>query len=111
MLGSMHAHGFQLAIDDFGVGYSSLSLLSFLPVDTLKIDRSFVEDMLNVPRQASIVRAIIALARGLGLEVVAEGVETAEQADALHREGCDLIQGYHFARPMPADEFARRLGG
>ena len=59
MLGSMHAHGFQLAIDDFGVGYSSLSLLSFLPVDTLKIDRSFVEDMLNVPRQASIVRAII----------------------------------------------------
>jgi EAL domain-containing protein (putative c-di-GMP-specific phosphodiesterase class I) len=107
----MHEHGFQLAIDDFGTGYSSLSTLSFLPLDTLKIDRAFIENMLSVPRQASIVRAIIALARGLGLKVVAEGVETPEQADALRREGCDLMQGYHFARPLPADEFANWLGG
>ncbi len=110
-LRAMHEHGFQLAIDDFGMGYSSLSTLSFLPLDTLKIDRAFIKDMLSVPRQASIVRAIIALARGLGLKVVAEGVETPEQAEALHREACDLMQGYYFARPLPADEFARRLGG
>ncbi len=111
MLQAMHEHGFQLAIDDFGMGYSSLSTLSFLPLHTIKIDRAFIANMLSVPRQAAIVRAIIALARGLGLTVVAEGVETAEQADALRREGCDLMQGYHFAPPLEADEFARRLGG
>ena len=111
MLQAMHAHGFQLAIDDFGMGYSSLSTLSFLPLHTIKIDRAFIANMLSVPRQAAIVRAIIALARGLGLTVVAEGVETAEQADALRREGCDLMQGYHFAPPLEADEFARRLRG
>ena len=104
-LRAMHEHGFQLAIDDFGTGYSSLSTLSFLPLDTLKIDRAFIENMLSVPRQASIVRAIIALARGLDLKVVAEGVETPEQAEALRREGCDLMQGYYFARPMPVDDF------
>ena len=91
------------------MGYSSLSQLSFLPLDTLKIDRAFIQDMLSVPRQAAIVRGIIALAKGLGLEVVAEGVETLEQAEALRREGCDLVQGYLYARPLPADEFARRL--
>ena len=111
MLQAMHEHGFQLAIDDFGMGYSSLSTLSFLPLHTIKIDRAFIANMLSVPRQASIVRAIIALARGLGLTVVAEGVETAQQADALRREGCDLMQGYHFAPPLEADAFARRLGG
>jgi len=110
-LQAMHEQGFQLAIDDFGMGYSSLSTLSFLPLHTIKIDRAFIANMLSVPRQAAIVRAIIALARGLGLTVVAEGVETAEQADALRREGCDLMQSYHFAPPLEADEFARRLRG
>ncbi len=109
VLRDMHEYGFRLALDDFGMGYSSLSQLSFLPLDTLKIDRAFIQDMLGVPRQAAVVRGIIALAKGLGLEVVAEGVETIEQAEVLRHEGCDLVQGYLYARPLPADEFARRL--
>jgi EAL domain-containing protein (putative c-di-GMP-specific phosphodiesterase class I) len=109
MLRHMHEHGFRLAIDDFGMGYSSLSQLSFLPLDTLKIDRAFTQGMLEVPRQAAVVRGIIALAKGLGLSVVAEGVETPAQAAALRDEGCDLMQGFHFARPLAAADFARRL--
>jgi diguanylate cyclase (GGDEF)-like protein len=107
----MHERGFRLAIDDFGMGYSSLSQLSFLPLDTLKIDRAFIQDMLEVPRQAAVVRGIIALAKGLGLSVVAEGVETPDQATALRDEGCDLMQGFHFARPLTAADFADRLAG
>ena len=111
MLRHMHERGFRLAIDDFGMGYSSLSQLSFLPLDTLKIDRVFTQGMLEVPRQAAVVRGIIALAKGLGLSVVAEGVETPAQAAALRAEGCDLMQGFHFDRPLAAADFARRLAG
>ncbi len=108
-LANIHERGFLLSIDDFGTGFSSLRHLSFLPLDTLKIDRAFIENMLEIPRQAAVVRGIVALAKSLGLRVVAEGVETHEQASALKREGCDLMQGFHYARPMSADAFALRL--
>lgn len=97
--------GFHLAIDDFGTGYSSLSYLRSLPVNVLKIDKSFVDDLTrNTPNQA-IVRAIIALAKNLNLVTLAEGVEYEEQVDFLHREGVDLIQGYFYSPPVDAETF------
>jgi diguanylate cyclase (GGDEF)-like protein len=96
------ARGMRLALDDFGTGYSSLSYLKRFPLDTLKIDRSFIRDVTSNPDDASIVLAIINLARGLKMRVVAEGVETAAQISLLHGQGCDEVQGYYIARPMPA---------
>jgi len=97
--------GIAIAIDDFGTGYSSLSYLKRLPVDTLKIDQSFVSGIASDAHDAELVRTIIGMAHGFKLEVVAEGVETAEQLDFLRMQGCDLIQGYLYARPMPASDF------
>lgn len=94
---------FQLHIDDFGTGYSSLSYLHRLPVDSLKIDRSFVEDLALDPENREIVGAIVSLAHALDLEVIAEGVETEAQAAELVALGCDFGQGFHFGRPMTAD--------
>jgi diguanylate cyclase (GGDEF)-like protein/PAS domain S-box-containing protein len=96
--------GFRLSIDDFGTGYSSLFYLSRLPVAELKIDRSFVGRMLDHPTDAVIVQSTIDLAHNLGLKVVAEGIETAAIRDRLAELGCDLGQGYHIGRPMPAEE-------
>ena len=96
--------GIRVAIDDFGTGHSSLSYLTRLPIDVLKIDRTFVLPLPHSQQDAEVVRAIIALARSLGLEVVAEGVETAEQQAFLLEQGCTLAQGYHFARPLPANQ-------
>ncbi len=95
--------GASLAIDDYGTGFSSLAYLKLLPVASLKIDRSFVIDMLDDENDAIIVRSTIELAHNLGLEVVAEGVENAEVLDLLRAQGCDAAQGYHIARPMPLD--------
>ncbi|MQM38902.1 hypothetical protein KBTX_02923 [wastewater metagenome] len=99
--------GFTLCIDDFGTGYSSLAYLKRFPVDMLKIDLSFVRDMLVSESDHAIVATIIAMARNLGLTTLAEGVEEAEQARALASLGCEFAQGYYYGRPMPADEFAR----
>jgi diguanylate cyclase (GGDEF)-like protein len=95
--------GVRMSIDDFGTGYSSLSRLRSLPVDELKIDRSFVHEIRNAEDEAPLVSAIIAMAHGLGLKVVGEGVETAEQLDFLLRDGCDRVQGYLLGRPAPAE--------
>ena len=102
--------GLAIAIDDFGTGYSSLAYLSRLPVGTLKIDRSFVKDMLKDPVATSIVQAIIGLAHSLRLEVVAEGVETEEQANMLRLLRCDLMQGYLCSKPLPTAELEKLLG-
>jgi EAL domain-containing protein (putative c-di-GMP-specific phosphodiesterase class I) len=94
--------GVRVAMDDFGTGYSSLHRLAVLPVDTLKIDRSFVAGLGRLERDAAVVDAIVALAHGLGLEVVAEGVETDEQRRALLERGCEQAQGFLFTEPLPA---------
>jgi EAL domain-containing protein (putative c-di-GMP-specific phosphodiesterase class I) len=96
--------GVEISIDDFGTGYSSLAYLTNMPISELKIDRSFVRELGLAPKSSDIVTAIIALARSLGLRVVAEGVETRRQMDVLHRLGCRLMQGFLFSRPLPAEE-------
>ncbi len=96
--------GVRLALDDFGTGYSSLAYLTQLPIDTLKIDRSFVDKLGESGQSRAVVRSITALAQALGLSTVAEGVETREQLDSLRALGCDEVQGYFYGRPMPADD-------
>lgn len=108
ILAQLREMGIRVAVDDFGTGYSSLAYLRRLAVNTLKIDRSFVGE-LNEGQGVAIVKAVIGLAHSLGLEVVAEGVETAAQLEALREQGCDLIQGYLFARPMSSRALAQSL--
>jgi EAL domain-containing protein (putative c-di-GMP-specific phosphodiesterase class I) len=105
----LHALGFELFLDDFGTGFSSLSYLADLPVQVLKIDHGFTSHMMHDRRAASIVRAIIGLAHELGLTVVAEGTADRATWDALQALGCDVAQGYFVARPFPADEMGRWL--
>ena len=109
VLQQLKSMGVQLAIDDFGTGYSSLSYLQRLPVNRVKIDQSFVRELLSLVQPVPIVRAIIAMAHSLQLEVLAEGVEQESQRSILMAEGCDQAQGYFFGRPMPAAEFERLL--
>jgi len=101
--------GIQLAIDDFGTGYSSMSYLKTFPVRALKVDRSFVRGLPQNPEDAAITRAIIAMARSLKMEVVAEGIETQEQNDFLRANGCDKSQGYLYGRPCPAAQIGQML--
>ena len=108
-LTGLHELGVRLAIDDYGTGYSSMAYLKRLPVDELKVDRSFVLNMTASDNDAILVRSAIDLGHNLGLTVVAEGVETDEHVKALRHLGCDIAQGYHFARPMPADDVVEWL--
>jgi diguanylate cyclase (GGDEF)-like protein/PAS domain S-box-containing protein len=103
-LRTLSAEGVTIALDDFGTGYASLSHLKRFPVDAIKIDRTFVSGLEADAGDAAIVRALLSLGRNLGIEVVAEGVETAFQATLLQRMSCDLVQGYHFGRPIPAED-------
>lgn len=101
--------GVTISIDDFGTGYSSLSYLRHFPIDVIKIDRSFVKDIGDDPKEAVIANAIIQLAHSLGCRVLAEGVETKAQGDYLRSQGCDLVQGFFFGRPVPAKDFSQLL--
>jgi diguanylate cyclase (GGDEF)-like protein/PAS domain S-box-containing protein len=106
LLERLRALGFKLVIDDFGTGYSSLSYLDRLPVDSVKLDRSFVHELETAADRAAIVRTVVALAKQLSLDVVAEGVETSAQLERLRQYGCDLAQGFFFSRPVDADSAA-----
>ena len=108
-LHKIHDMGIEVAIDDFGTGYSSLSYLKKLPLDKLKIDRSFVKDIPEDEDDMAIAKAIIALGKSLNLKLIAEGVETEEQRDFLMNEGCDLIQGYFYSKPLPGKEVEELL--
>ena len=101
--------GVKLAVDDFGTGYSSLSYLRQFPIDTLKIDKSFVNQITSKPDDATIVSAVISMGKNLKHSVIAEGVETAEQYAFLRAQQCDEGQGYYFGRPMVAAELATLL--
>lgn len=96
--------GVRIALDDFGTGYSSLSYLLHFPIDTLKVDRAFVEHMHEDARSSSLVAAIVNMAHTLSFDVVAEGIEEAEQSAALADMGCEFAQGYRYARPLPSSE-------
>jgi PAS domain S-box-containing protein/diguanylate cyclase (GGDEF)-like protein len=109
LLAQLKGMGIRLAIDDFGTGFSNLNYLKRFPVDKLKLDRSFIADLLDSTDDQAISRAVIAMAHGLRLTVVAEGVETAGQLALLAEHGCDQMQGYYFSRPVPAADFGRML--
>jgi two-component system CheB/CheR fusion protein len=109
LLGELKGMGFRLAIDDFGTGFSSLAYLNWMPVDTLKIDRAFVQGVDTDEHRGKVCRSIITLAKGLGLTVVAEGIESEAQRAFLHQEGCDRAQGFLLARPLPEAELLARL--
>ena len=109
VLAEIKKMGARLAIDDFGVGYSSLTHLKRFPIDTLKVDRSFIRDLLQDPEDKAITEAIIAMGKSLNLTVVAEGVETLEQQTFLQDHGCDEMQGFYFSKPIAGDQFAELL--
>jgi diguanylate cyclase len=109
ILEHLSAMGVLVSVDDFGTGYSSMSYLRRFPIDKLKIDRVFIDEIVSRPEDASIVRAIVSLAHSLRLKVVAEGVETPAQLDFVKTAGCDEYQGYHFSRPLPAADFERLM--
>jgi EAL domain-containing protein (putative c-di-GMP-specific phosphodiesterase class I) len=101
--------GLKIALDDYGTGFSSLSFLKRLPINVIKIDRSFISDIRNQSNDAAIVASTIALGHNLGLTVIAEGVETREQLIYLRAAGCDEVQGYYFQKPVPAAEIVDAL--
>ena len=109
MLYQLRELGVRIAMDDFGTGYSSLSYLQSFPFDKIKIDRSFVKDIVESAGSLNIVRAVAALANGLGIAATAEGVETKEQLETISSEGCSEMQGFLFSRPLPAAEIERQF--
>lgn len=105
----LRAAGFVVEMDDFGAGYSSLNMLKDMPVDILKLDTLFISESVSNERSATILSSIIHMAHQLNLSVIAEGVETKEQASSLHKLGCHKMQGYHFGKPIPIVEFEKLL--
>jgi EAL domain-containing protein (putative c-di-GMP-specific phosphodiesterase class I) len=109
VINELRAKGYEIEMDDFGSGYSSLNMLSSLPVDVLKMDIDFIRNIERNEKDFRLVELIIDIARYLKVPVVAEGVETANQLKLLKNAGCDLVQGYYFSKPLPAGEFERKI--
>jgi EAL domain-containing protein (putative c-di-GMP-specific phosphodiesterase class I) len=109
ILTRLKALGIRIAVDDFGFGYTSLALLQRFPLDTIKIDRSLMRNIVGTTEDTGLADAIIAMGKSLSLTVVAQGVETKEQADHLRLHACDELQGFYFKRPLPVDEFTQLL--
>ena len=109
VIDGLHERGFSVAMDDFGSGYSSLNVLKNLDFDCVKLDKEFLARGEGNPRMRQIISGLVGMIKSLGAHVVAEGVETAEQAEFLNRIGCDWAQGYWFSRPLPVEEFEKRL--
>jgi EAL domain-containing protein (putative c-di-GMP-specific phosphodiesterase class I) len=110
LLTAIKEMGVRLAIDDFGTGYSSLAQLKRFPIDTLKVDRSFIREIPKDSEDRAITEAIIAMGKSLSLTIVAEGVETQEQQTFLREHACDEMQGYYFSKPIEPEKFAELLG-
>ena len=104
----VHSLGFTTAMDDFGVGYSSFSMLKNIPIDVLKIDKSFLKDLLQKKRDQIILESVIDMAHKLKIKTVMEGVETKEEVEYLREIGCDILQGYYFSKPIPVNEFEEK---
>jgi EAL domain-containing protein (putative c-di-GMP-specific phosphodiesterase class I) len=104
VLRSLKGLGLKLSVDDFGTGYSSLAYLKQFSLDALKIDKQFIDNLTTSQKDEAIARSIIQLGHNLGMQVIAEGVETAGQVEALQDLGCDVVQGFYFGRPLPAGE-------
>jgi EAL domain-containing protein (putative c-di-GMP-specific phosphodiesterase class I) len=109
VLNAIESRGIRLAIDDFGTGYSSMSLMKQFPIDTIKVDRSFVRDLAHDAEDQAIAQAIISMGKALGMTVIAEGVETAEQQAFLRNHACDEMQGFLFSKPLPPQQMADLL--
>ena len=109
ILREIREDGFLISMDDFGTGYSSLSCLKEMPIDILKLDRSFLADIESVRRGMQVTSFVIALAHTLNLKVVIEGVETKEQAEIMRELNCDVVQGFYFSRPLSKPEYAKKL--
>ena len=109
LLSQLKRLGFHIAVDDFGTGYSSLSYLHQLPIDTLKIDKSFIDKVTEPAGTRPIVEAVLSLSRSLSLTTIAEGVESREQCEILNQLGCDIIQGFYFFKPLPIDSVEQLL--
>ena len=107
----LRSKGYEIEMDDFGTGYSSLNMLSSMPVDILKMDIAFIRNIETNEKDLRLMEVIVDIARYLKVPVVAEGVETEGQLNLLRQAGCDLVQGYYFSQPLPADEFEKRILG
>ena len=107
----LHGNGFIVEMDDFGSGYSSLNVLKDIPIDILKLDMKFLSGSSSTEREKAIIRSVVSMASLLDIPVIAEGVETKEQADMLLSFGCENMQGYYFSKPVPAEEYEKILSG
>lgn len=108
-ISKLHKYGFTVSMDDFGSGYSSLNSLKNLPLDVIKLDGEFFNELEDKERGETVVKNTIVLAKDLNMKIVAEGIETKEQVEFLEKQGCDLIQGFYYARPMPVDQFGKLI--
>jgi EAL domain-containing protein (putative c-di-GMP-specific phosphodiesterase class I) len=106
---SLRNEGFKIEMDDFGCGYSSLNMLADVPVDILKLDMRFIQNLKSSTKQETMIRLVMDIAKYLDMQVVAEGVEEKSQVDFLRSVGCDIIQGYYFSKPLPEDEFVKHV--